>query len=181
MPIDYSHYPDDWADRRARVLKRAKNRCEYCGVPNHVTVFWCCQKLENVVNLNARAFRIKPVWYGHRLLLPQARNKRSLRPERALKVAAFVTACQMRAAVCTHKRCFAAYKIILTTAHLDRTGAPGDGDGPLDCPDDRLAALCQSCHLKLDAKRHAAKAAQTRAVRRQAQFETAAIAPLLEL
>lgn len=52
--------------------------------------------------------------------------------------------------------------VVLTIAHLDRTGPPGPNDGPLDCPDDRLAALCQSCHLYLDRKRHQAKAAETR-------------------
>ncbi|GAC1372610.1 MAG: hypothetical protein NVS3B25_07220 [Hymenobacter sp.] len=52
--------------------------------------------------------------------------------------------------------------VVLTVAHLDRTGPPGPNDGPLDCPDDRLAALCQSCHLHLDRYRHQAKAAETR-------------------
>lgn len=52
--------------------------------------------------------------------------------------------------------------VVLTIAHLDRTGPPGPDDGPLDCPDDRLAALCQACHLHLDRERHKAKAAETR-------------------
>lgn len=52
--------------------------------------------------------------------------------------------------------------VVLTIAHLDRTGPPGPNDGPLDCPDDRLKALCQSCHLWLDRERHQAKAADTR-------------------
>ncbi len=52
--------------------------------------------------------------------------------------------------------------IVLTIAHLDRTGPPGPNDGPLNCPDDRLKALCQACHLHLDRYRHQAKAAATR-------------------
>lgn len=31
MPIDYSIYPPDWKERRERILKRAKNRCECLG------------------------------------------------------------------------------------------------------------------------------------------------------
>jgi hypothetical protein len=56
--------------------------------------------------------------------------------------------------------------IVLTIAHLDRTGAPGENDGPLDCSLDRLRALCQRCHFRLDHKRHRAKAAAARALRK---------------
>lgn len=35
MPIDYTKYPPDWDERRARILKRANNCCENCGVKNH--------------------------------------------------------------------------------------------------------------------------------------------------
>jgi hypothetical protein len=35
MPCDYSKYPPDWKERRARILKRAGNRCEQCGAMNH--------------------------------------------------------------------------------------------------------------------------------------------------
>jgi len=28
-------YPADWPEIRARILRRARNRCEECGVPNH--------------------------------------------------------------------------------------------------------------------------------------------------
>lgn len=34
MPIDYKKYPSDWKERRERILKRAKNKCESCGVKN---------------------------------------------------------------------------------------------------------------------------------------------------
>ena len=33
MPIDYKKYPEDWNERRKRILKRAKNTCEYAGCP----------------------------------------------------------------------------------------------------------------------------------------------------
>lgn len=45
-------------------------------------------------------------------------------------------------------------KIILTVAHLD--------EGPKDCPDERLAALCQRCHLDYDRKIHTVHSAITR-------------------
>lgn len=35
MPIDYSKYPSDWKERRERILKRANNKCEFCGVENY--------------------------------------------------------------------------------------------------------------------------------------------------
>lgn len=35
MPIDYSKYPPDWKQRRARILERAGHCCERCGVKNH--------------------------------------------------------------------------------------------------------------------------------------------------
>lgn len=35
MPIDYKKYPKDWKERRARILKRADNKCEECGLENY--------------------------------------------------------------------------------------------------------------------------------------------------
>ena len=35
MPIDYKNYPDNWrSEIRPAILKRAKNRCEWCNAPN---------------------------------------------------------------------------------------------------------------------------------------------------
>lgn len=34
MPVDWSKYPDDWADISARIRERAGDRCEFCGIPN---------------------------------------------------------------------------------------------------------------------------------------------------
>jgi hypothetical protein len=34
-PCDYSNYPDDWERIRERVLLRANERCEECGVDNY--------------------------------------------------------------------------------------------------------------------------------------------------
>lgn len=36
MPINYNKYPKNWkTEIRPRILKRAKNKCECCGVPNY--------------------------------------------------------------------------------------------------------------------------------------------------
>ena len=34
-PENKARYPKDWKDIRARILQRANNRCEFCGVENH--------------------------------------------------------------------------------------------------------------------------------------------------
>ena len=38
MPIDYSKYPPNWKEIRHRILKRANNECECCGLENHSIV-----------------------------------------------------------------------------------------------------------------------------------------------
>ena len=38
MPINYKKYPKDWKEIRERILKRAKNKCECCGLENHIVV-----------------------------------------------------------------------------------------------------------------------------------------------
>ncbi|MGB4776133.1 MAG: hypothetical protein WBP45_13220 [Daejeonella sp.] len=35
MPINYSDYPKNWKEIRKRILERATNKCEHCGVENH--------------------------------------------------------------------------------------------------------------------------------------------------
>lgn len=36
MPIDYKKYPANWkTEIRPRILERAQNRCELCGVENY--------------------------------------------------------------------------------------------------------------------------------------------------
>lgn len=37
MPIDYKKYPLNWlSEIRPRILKRAENKCENCGIGNYV-------------------------------------------------------------------------------------------------------------------------------------------------
>jgi len=36
MPCNYKLYPPNWfSEIRPRILARANNRCEFCGVPNY--------------------------------------------------------------------------------------------------------------------------------------------------
>lgn len=34
-PENRKRYPSNWKDIRNKILKRANNRCEFCGVENH--------------------------------------------------------------------------------------------------------------------------------------------------
>ena len=39
MPIDYKKYPENWkSEIRPRILQRANNKCEFCGVENHSVI-----------------------------------------------------------------------------------------------------------------------------------------------
>lgn len=41
MPINYKKYPETWlSEIRPRILKRAQNKCEECGVKNHSVGTW---------------------------------------------------------------------------------------------------------------------------------------------
>lgn len=40
MPIDYKKYPKNWlSEIRPRILERAKNKCECCGLENKSIVY----------------------------------------------------------------------------------------------------------------------------------------------
>lgn len=53
---------------------------------------------------------------------------------------------------------WASGKVILTVAHLNHY--------PLDCRDENLLAMCQTCHLRYDQVLHATHAAATRRERK---------------
>jgi hypothetical protein len=38
MPWNRKDYPDNWEEIRERILRRSNNRCEKCGVMNHVLI-----------------------------------------------------------------------------------------------------------------------------------------------
>ena len=39
MPISYKKYPVDWKEIRTRILARAGNCCEFCGLHNRAAIF----------------------------------------------------------------------------------------------------------------------------------------------
>lgn len=122
MPIDYRNYPPDWKEIRARILTRAGNRCERCGVPNLTVIrrvgdrWWCEDDVEQMNADDAEALGLDAAW---------------------------------------------PVRIVLTIAHLP------EATGTLDGREEVLAALCQRCHLRLDAPMHGRNAARTRARKRR--------------
>jgi elongation factor P--beta-lysine ligase len=59
-PENKDRYPKDWPEIRKRILERAKNRCEFCGVENH-TFRENYDKLMNRINeLN---IPMKDMWW----------------------------------------------------------------------------------------------------------------------
>jgi hypothetical protein len=61
MPVDYSTYPPNWQEIRARILMRAQNCCEICMVPNG---------LEVMRDLSAGNWYTVPDAFGMRVAMP---------------------------------------------------------------------------------------------------------------
>ena len=58
MPIDYSKYPPNWKSEIVpRILKRAGNSCELCGLSNGVTV----SSIPVYVRVNGR-YSMRRIW-----------------------------------------------------------------------------------------------------------------------
>lgn len=117
MPIDYKRYPPNWkTEIRPRILERAQNKCEWCGVRNESIIVRTGNKWRYICSTEHDMIHAKVRYSGYNY-------------SGALKRLGFT-------------------KIVLTIAHLDH-----DADNH-DVTDDRLAALCQRCHLKHDMKNH---------------------------
>ena len=112
MPIDYKKYPKNWkSEIRPNILKRAGNKCEFCGLSNGQTVY------RARVNGHMEWFETKDELYASGI----SKTLADFWVERPVKV-------------------------VLTIAHLDHDECNHD------VKPDRLAALCQLCHLRYDAK-----------------------------
>ena len=50
-PENKSRYPKNWKEIRERILIRANNRCEFCGVENHTYRYnpYHCKTIENII------------------------------------------------------------------------------------------------------------------------------------
>ena len=118
MPIDYKKYPPNWkTEIRPRILKRAENRCEFCGIKNYA-VHWSAMMYKG-------SPRIK--WFGTKWEAVESAKESGWN-------------CPIEHPIVKP------VKVVLTIAHLDHD------ETNWDVKDERLASLCQICHLKYDAK-----------------------------
>lgn len=63
MPIDYNNYPPDWlSEIRPRIMERANNRCEVCGLKHMTYVFSIQIKIRHSKN----DWRKRSVWFRSR-------------------------------------------------------------------------------------------------------------------
>ena len=124
MPIDYKKYPPNWLKEiRPRIMKRANNICESVGCDfRHLEEVWAVRHKAKTTGW----FRD----YEEANKLPKTieskRNNKTGRVE----------------LIPNPKK----VKVVLTIAHLDHD------ETNMDITDDRLAAMCQLCHLRYDAK-----------------------------
>jgi hypothetical protein len=122
MPCDYSKYPPNWhTEIRPRIIERAENRCEFCNVENHQLVF--------------RGF-----WHDEEVY-QYADGKIYSYPSGVYLDSETFGDVEPISGNGDQK----AVKIVLTIAHLDHD------EENHNVKDERLAALCQKCHLRYDA------------------------------
>ena len=61
MPIDYSRYPKNWKSEIVpRILFRANNKCEICGVPNRESLISIPLKIND-----QSKYKIKRFWISN--------------------------------------------------------------------------------------------------------------------
>ncbi len=124
MPIDYSKYPKNWLKEiRPRIMKRSNNTCENPECDfKHGELVW--------------AVRYKAKTTGWFRDFDEANKYPVTRESKRNKKTGIVELIPNPKQV----------KVILTIAHLDHD------ETNHDVKDERLAALCQLCHLRYDAK-----------------------------
>lgn len=132
MPIDYSDYADNWlTEIRPAVLRRAKNACENCRVPNYGVVKWNSQK---------RRYVLHKAKVAKTFIVAQKRcNRLNMLLEAALPRLKFEKGKTGRK---LYRKTKVWMVIKLAIAHLDHNTQNNDLDN--------LKALCQRCHLGHD-------------------------------
>ena len=137
MPIrksEKARYPADWKAISAAVRADAGNECEQCGAPNGETVF----RSQNEDYGFKAVYAVVPAEsVGAHVF--SAEDGECL----AVRLVDDLIREQWKPA-----------RIILTVAHLDHQ--------PENCARTNLRAWCQRCHLRYDAKHHAANSSATR-------------------
>jgi 5-methylcytosine-specific restriction endonuclease McrA len=136
MPIskeNRARYPANWSAIRAAILERARNRCEWCGVPNHAVGY------RDELGAFVPACGNMPVDFaGCGLAWP---GGAALSYAEAAKIVDGWH-CRTNGRDDEGRRWIV---IVLTIAHVGDDDRP-ENDNPAD-----LAALCQRCHNKHDA------------------------------
>jgi len=128
MPIDYSNYPKNWKTKiRPDILFRANNRCEFCLVKNYSYVF-------------RGTYNDMEVYQTSTCEVFDADNGKRI-ADKVKGVGVYVKPKSGNV-------CEKAVRIVLTIMHLDH-------DITNNCYSN-LAAGCQRCHNRYDAKNRAA-------------------------
>jgi hypothetical protein len=145
MPIDYRKYHPDWKQIRASILDREQHRCKFCQVPNYAYIF----------RGTIKEGPIEPLTEIYQMadgVLFMAEDGYPLFDGIAVAIDV-----QPLSGDPNQK----AIKVVLTVAHLDHDITNNEPDN--------LAALCQKCHLRYDAKHHAKSSKATREAKMKAK------------
>ena len=127
MPINYKDYPPNWkTEIRPRILERANNCCEFCGVPNKIHIF--------------RGYLLDPLTKEKQEVYQDSEGRVFDASDSSLLFKSEWVYIEPLSGKEDQK----AIKVVLTIAHLDHD------EKNHDVKDDRLAALCQKCHLNYD-------------------------------
>ena len=60
MPIDYSKYPPNWlSEIRPRIMERANNKCEFCGLEHKQIVWGVRLKIQD----RDGRYKYKRIWF----------------------------------------------------------------------------------------------------------------------
>lgn len=123
MPINYKDYPPNWKSEIVpRILKRAENKCEVCGLENGERV----RSYNIFVRMKGR-YKLKAFWDR------QYEDGEGIQDDTNwIRKEPFVHS-------------FKWVGVVLTIAHLDHD------EKNHEVKDDRLKAMCQYCHLNYDA------------------------------
>jgi hypothetical protein len=129
MPIKPENkdlYPENWAEIRQRILTRAKNCCEVCGIRNYSVGYRDEQK-----NFVPCSGNVTMEDYGQGI---NPNTGKPLTPKEASEMAKFQTD--------NDEMGYKYFVIILTIAHKDHD--------PGNCAEENLFAGCQKCHNNYD-------------------------------
>ena len=146
MPIDYKKYHPAWKQIRASILEREGHKCKFCKVPNYAII-------------RIHPFKIDGLPLADIIDQPPFTELKAVMGQDAMmnisdKEASRFCLAQMKMGMDHLVGGFKYTQVVLTVAHLDHDITNNEPDN--------LAALCQKCHLRYDAKHHAKNSKATR-------------------